>query len=190
MANSTVAEEGASRWVTLANGLTGLRLVGAPLCAAAILFQAHLLAAGIFALAVVTDLADGRIARRRGEASPLGGRLDHASDATFVTLGLGALAYRGAVPALLPAVVVAAFLQYAFDSRREGGSALRPSRIGRWNGIAYFALLGVPVIRDALGLGWPGAGWVQGAGWLLVASSLFSMAARARTSLASSGSAG
>ncbi len=189
MADSTVSEEGASRWLTLANGLTGLRLVGAPLCAAAIVCQLPLVAAGLFALAVMTDLADGRIARHRGEASPFGGLLDHASDATFVTLGLGALAYRGTVPSLLPVLVVAAFLQYAYDSRAQAGAALRPSRIGRWNGIAYFALLGVPVIRDALGLGWPPAGWVQGAGWLLVGSSLLSIASRARASLASSRSA-
>ena len=64
--------EGRSSWSTLANALTGLRLALAPVLVAAILRDAPLLGAAIFALAVATDVADGRVARRRAEASPLG----------------------------------------------------------------------------------------------------------------------
>ena len=35
----------------------------------------------LFVVAVATDLADGRVARRRGEVTPLGGFADHAVDA-------------------------------------------------------------------------------------------------------------
>ena len=61
-----------------------------------------LLAGVLFAVAVVTDLCDGPVARRRGEASPRGALFDHAVDATFVAALLGALAWRGVLTPLLP----------------------------------------------------------------------------------------
>jgi phosphatidylglycerophosphate synthase len=167
------------RYATLANGLTAVRLALAPGLAAAILADAAGTAAVVFALAVATDLADGRVARRRTEVSSLGGALDHAVDATFVAAGAAALAARGALPALLPWLIAAAFLQYAFDSRTPEG-ALRGSRLGRFNGIAYYAIVAVPIVRDALGLGWPGPRLVLGLGWLLVATTILSMADRIR----------
>jgi len=167
-----------ARWATPANALTLLRLLAAAPCAWAVTTGRPVLAAAAFALAVASDLADGRLARRRGEASALGGLLDHASDATFVSVGLGALAVRGEVPAALPALVALAFLQYALDSRALAGRPLRASRLGRWNGIAYFALLGVPLVRDAALPGWPPPGAVAAAGWLLVVATLVSMADR------------
>lgn len=170
-------------WFTPANALTGLRLLAAPLCAVAIVEGAATGAVLFFALAVVTDLADGRLARRRGEESALGGLLDHATDATFVSLGLAALAYLGAVPVLLPILVALAFVQYMLDSKTLGGRPLRASWLGRWNGIAYFVLLGTPVIRDALGLSWPGNAIVLVLGWVLALSTLASMLNRAHAFL-------
>ena len=167
------------RWKTRANALTGLRLLGAPILAHAILAGAPLVAMSVFWAAVITDLLDGRIARRYGEATPLGGLLDHATDAAFVTAGLGAWACLGEVPVVLPWLVAGAFLQYTFDSRALAGQPLRASTLGRWNGIAYFVLLGVPVVRDGLGLSFPDAAFVGAAGWLLVASSLVSIGDRA-----------
>jgi len=169
----------APRWTTRANALTLLRLASAPFLALALLAGESLCAALLFALAVATDLLDGRVARRFGEASPLGGLLDHATDATLVAVGLGALAWLGVVPAPLPFLVVAAFVQYTWDSRALAGRRLRANGLGRANGIAYFVLLGIPLVRDALGLGWPGAGLVSALGWLLVATTLLSMAQRA-----------
>lgn len=165
---------------TPANALTLVRLVAAPLAALAILRPAPGVALALFALGAATDLLDGPLARRRGEASALGGVLDHATDATFVTLGLAACAARGIVPALLPLLVAAAFLQYTLDSRVVRGLPLRASALGRWNGIAYFVLLGVPVVRDGLGIGWPPDGLVWALGVGLVATTVLSMAFRAR----------
>ena len=128
---------------------------------------------------MATDLLDGPVARRFGEASPLGGLLDHGADAALVVAGLGALALRGALPALLPVLVAAAFLQYVLDSRALAGRRLRASGLGRANGVAYFVLLGIPVVQGALGLAWPAAETVRALGWLLVASTLLSMGARA-----------
>jgi len=167
-----------SKLATRANALTLARLALAPLLAWAICAPAATLALICFALAVASDLADGRVARRFGEASPLGGFLDHAIDATFVASGLAALALLGLVPALLPALVLAAFAQYALDSRALAGRPLRASALGRWNGIAYFVLLGIPVVRDGLALGWPADALVRALGWALVATTCASMADR------------
>lgn len=165
---------------TRANALTALRLVCGPLLVVALLDDAALVAAALFWLAVATDLLDGRVARRFGESSALGGFLDHLTDAAFVSLGLAALVLRGEAPALLPALVALAFLQYVLDSRVARGGVLVASALGRWNGIAYFVPIGTVVVRDALGLGWPGAGVVRGLGWALVLTTLLSMVDRLR----------
>ena len=169
-----------TRWVTRANGLTLFRLLTAPVFAAAVSAGAPRLAVVLFALAVATDLADGWVARRFGESSPRGELIDHAVDAIFVTTGAAALAAAGVLPAVLPVLIACAFLQYAVDSRLTGARGLRASALGRWNGIGYYAIVGTPVVRDALGLAWPGAGLVMGLGWALVASTLLSMGDRLR----------
>ncbi len=171
-------------WLTRANALTLLRLMAAPALCVAIVQGAALPAAALFVLAVATDFADGPVARRYGEASRLGGRLDHAVDASFVTAGTAALAWVGALPAWLPLLIAVAFLHYALVPLRGEAGALRPSGLGRWNGIAYYVIVGIPVLRDALGLSWPGAGLVLALGWLLVVSTLLSIADRQRVSRA------
>lgn len=174
----------AGEWRTRANALTVLRLAAAPACALAIVCGAPGVALALFALAVATDLTDGRVARRYGETSPLGGLLDHATDATFVSLGCAAIAAGGELPWLLPPMIVAAFVQYVVDSQSGRRAAvpgarsrwsLRASALGRWNGIAYFVVLGIPVVRDGLALGWPPGVWVRALGWALVATTAVSM---------------
>ena len=167
-----------STWSTRANGLTLLRLLAAPALAAAVLAGEASAASGLFALAVATDLADGWVARRYREATPLGGLVDHAADACFVTIGSAALALRGELPGWLPLAIALAFTQYVLDSRPAPN--LRGSSLGRWNGIAYFVAVGVPIVRDALRLGWPAAPLVRALGWLLVASTILSALDRLR----------
>jgi len=165
--------------LTAANLLTLSRAAAVPLLALSIFNGAPRIACGLFVWAVVTDFADGILARRRGQASRLGGLLDHSTDAVFCTVGLGALAWAGVVPVALPCLVAVAFVQYVLDSRSITGQPLRASFLGRWNGIFYFVMLGIPIVRDALGIGWPGPGLVIAIGWVLVASTLASMADRA-----------
>jgi cardiolipin synthase (CMP-forming) len=178
----------------MAHALTLIRLLAvAPLvygmasggaCAAVV-------AAVALAIAIVTDLLDGKVARSRGTASAFGRVFDHATDCAFVTAGLAAVALRGALPWALPLLVAAAFAQYTADSwyaRRAGltvASGLRMSRVGRWNGILYFVplvvdtvarlgtALAVPVAPALLGAAVP---WIA---WALAASTLCSMADRA-----------
>ena len=167
-------------WSTRANALTLVRLLLAPALAAAVLSHSPVVATLLFFLAVGTDLADGWVARRYSEQTPFGGFADHAVDATFVITGSAALAWIGVLPVLLPWLIAAAFLQYALDSRVLSASGLVASRLGRWNGIAYYVIVAVPIVRDAAALTWPGPRLVNALGWVLIASTLFSMADRLR----------
>jgi CDP-diacylglycerol---glycerol-3-phosphate 3-phosphatidyltransferase len=134
----------------MAHALTGARLllVG-PFALAMARGDAHhaALAALALAVAIATDVLDGAIARRYGTASAAGGAFDHTTDCLFVTAGLAAAASRGALPWILPILVAAAFLQYVVDSYwLHRGRSLRTSRLGRWNGILYFAPLGGDIL--------------------------------------------
>ena len=163
------------------NALTAARLLMAPALAVAILQERSLLALGLFVAACASDFADGGLARRLGQASSLGGLLDHATDATLMVCGLAALAARGLSPALLPLLVAAAFTQYVLDSRAAAGRPLRPNPIGRWNGIAYYVYLGTPLVRDVAGVPWPWDTLVYAVGVLLSLTTLASMVQRFRS---------
>jgi CDP-diacylglycerol--glycerol-3-phosphate 3-phosphatidyltransferase len=139
--------------------------------------EAASLAALVLGAAIVTDVLDGHIARRRGIASSWGRLFDHATDCLFVTAGLAAGATRGAFPWVLPVLVVTAFGQYVVDSywlHRQ--RALRPSALGRWNGMLYFAPLAGDVLARA-GLGFIGP-VVTAVAWALVVSTIVSMGER------------
>ena len=166
----------------MANALTALRLL-------LVLPFAYFMASGdarsaMFALAawiiaVVTDLLDGPVARRRGTVTSWSGSFDHTSDFLFVTCGLFGGATRGALPWILPVLITAAFSQYVIDSywilrHRK----LRGSKLGRYNGILYFVptmmdslvRLGVVILQPVLAI----------LVWLLVLSTIVSMAQRLR----------
>jgi hypothetical protein len=82
------------------------------------------------------------------------------------------------LPPWLAPLIAIAFAQYALDSQPTRSRGLRASALGRCNGIGYYVIVAVPVVRDALGLAWPGAGLVRALGWALVASTLLSIADR------------
>jgi phosphatidylglycerophosphate synthase len=170
----------APSWRTLPNALSLLRLFVALPLVASIRLEAPEIATACLAFAVGTDFLDGHFARRRGESSALGGLIDHAVDATFVTAGLAALAARGDVPAALPPLIALAFFQYAASARPRAGVPLRGSALGRWNGIAYYALLATPLARDALALAWPSAALIHAFGWCLAATTVVSILLRMR----------
>ena len=164
---------------TWANALSVLRLIVALPCAYSIWTGSWRLAATLFVVAVVTDVSDGIVARRRGEVTVFGGLLDHTIDALFVTVTLGALAALGIVPVVLPPLAITSFVQYVWDSKALSGAPLRASVLGRWNGIGYYALVGTAVLKQTLGADWLPDAAVLAAGWLLVATTLASMADRA-----------
>ena len=163
-------------WWTWANGLSLSRLAIAPFTAFAIIEDSFLSGVILFSAAVFTDIIDGPIARRRGEASPVGGKIDHGSDAVYVSLCLAALAYEGIISWVLPPLVIVAFLQYLFDSKAlKNQNPLRSSQLGRYNGIAYFVLVGIAVIQGALAWTLFSPNSLQVLSWLLIATTAISM---------------
>jgi phosphatidylglycerophosphate synthase len=165
-------------WTTWANLLTLVRLLVAAPCALAVWREHWSIAAMLLSVAIITDLADGPVARRFSHETPLGGLLDHATDAVFIALVLTALAMNGQINMLLPIFVAGAFLQYTLDSRALRGHRLRSSGLGRSNGIAYFVVGSIPVFGHALsleGLVQPLTGVLA---WVLVLTTLISMAER------------
>ncbi len=162
-----------------ANVLTALRLAAAPAAGWFTAGEHWLAALLLWVLAIVTDVFDGILARRFGAASSGGGLFDHATDCAFVTFCLGGLASAGSIPWLLPVLVPLAFLQYALDSRALAGQPLRTNRIGKFNGIGYFAVAGAVIVPSALGWWeWLPTALGETLAWLLVASTLLSMGER------------
>ncbi len=82
--------------------------------------------------------------------------------------------------------MAAAFAQYAIDSYwLDRAGQLRPSRLGRYNGILYFVPLGGDVL---VRLGWGALRpVVTTIAWLLVASTLLSIADRLSAALRARG---
>jgi len=168
-------------WLTAANLLSMYRPVAALLCVYTISADAWFYAALIYVTAIITDLADGIIARKLNEATPLGGLIDHSCDALFVVFMLGFWASQGLLTFILPLLIIFAFTQYVLDSQALAGQSLRTNHLGRWNGIAYFALAGIPIGIHLLAL--PGIlldaiSWLA---WLLVVSTCLSILDRAHT---------
>jgi cardiolipin synthase (CMP-forming) len=164
----------------MANALTAVRLLLAlPFAACMLAPDAwHAAwAAVILVAAIVSDLVDGALARRLGSTSAAGRLFDHTADVLFVLSGLVAGAARGAFPWILPALVGAAFAQYVVDSYViDRAPALRPSRLGRYNGILYFVPLGGDILVRLGGSALRPL--LTAIVWLLVASSVLSMAER------------
>jgi len=128
---------------------TLLRMLLAPLFACEIVAAEaapSVVPLAIYALAVLTDVADGRLARAGGRVSPAGRLFDHGADALLLFPALGVLAHGGRVPALLPCAAVLAFALYCGDGWRRGRVSctivLEPNRSGTAAGVANYAVAG------------------------------------------------
>ena len=139
--------------------------------------------AAFVSVAIATDYYDGIVARARGTASSAGQLFDHSTDFLFVTGGLSGAAEAGAVPIVLPILIVIAFSQYVIDSYIVGRlKRLRMSRLGRLNGIFYFVPLVVLALSRLPAVA--GVGQVLGevaalVSWLLVLTTVASIVDRA-----------
>lgn len=121
----------------------------------------------VWAVAALSDYADGPLARRRG-GSRWGGVLDVAGDVAFVGGGLVTAAALGLVPVLAPVAVACSVAAYALASARAsraGTIRLARSRLGHWAGIANWGCVGLVAGEAALPgpplaplLPWAGAG--------------------------------
>jgi phosphatidylglycerophosphate synthase len=162
-----------------ANAISAVRIALTPLVAWAVLESHPVLAMAGLAFVIASDLLDGFVARRRRQATAFGTLLDHTADALFVTVLAGTGAHLGLLPGALAPLIALAFLQYVFDSRIVGERTLRPSRLGRINGIAYYiAVAAMSVTHVLVPDVAPARTAVMGGGWLLVAATTASIAER------------
>jgi cardiolipin synthase len=90
----------------LANWLTVLRIMLIPVFVTLLVYRQPGWALGVFALAALTDLLDGWVARRRGKASRLGAFLDPLADKLLLTASFVTLTYLRALPFWIAAVVI------------------------------------------------------------------------------------
>lgn len=110
------------------------------------------LAGLIFALVALSDVVDGRIARRFASESPIGRFLDHFADIGFLMAAFGAFVARGEAPWWVPAAVAGAFSFYVLDSWVRSAPrqpSLIGSRIGHAGGVANYVLVGVLTFNHA-----------------------------------------
>ena len=99
--------------------------------------------------ALISDVADGAVARKLNQVTNIGGLLDHGSDALLVLSGLTVFAAFGVITWALPILVVIAFAQYVWDSGSLRRAPLRASSIGKLNGMMYFAFVILLIAREA-----------------------------------------
>jgi CDP-diacylglycerol---glycerol-3-phosphate 3-phosphatidyltransferase len=146
----------------LPNLLTVLRILLVPVLIAALLAESpngDLYAAGIFALASVTDYLDGWIARRRKAESNFGKLMDPLADKLLVTAALVALVSLDRVAAWVAMVIIAR--EFAVTGLRtmamEQGHVVPASPWGKLKTVvqiaavlALIAIDGSPVWVDAL----------------------------------------
>ena len=83
---------------TVPNILTFSRLLAAPLIGYLVLHDHHSWAIGLFAYAGITDLVDGWIARRWKLQTVVGTVIDPMADKILMTVLVGCLAWKGAMP--------------------------------------------------------------------------------------------
>ena len=169
-------------FLTLANSLSIFRLVVAPVLAWMILSNRWLTASFLLILAILSDIFDGRIARKNKQDSAFGGLLDHSCDAFLVAVLLFVLSKTHGIPLFLPLLVLGSFLQYVLDSKALSGHKLRTSFLGRSNGIAYYVLASICIFAEGLGINLSGNLFIIFA-WVLISSTIVSMSERLWTVL-------
>ena len=120
--------------MNLPNKLTILRVVMIPLCLLFALLGFHTAAAGVFALAALTDLLDGHIARKHNMVTNFGKFADPVADKILVLSVMIVLLYQGLFPWW--AVCVVAIRELAVDGLRlvavEQGLVIPAGKLGKF----------------------------------------------------------
>lgn len=138
--------------LNLANGLTALRVVLAPVFLLLYVQGDRLRALAAFAAAAATDVLDGLVARALRQHTRLGAFLDPIADKLLAACALVALAATGRLPWWLPALVVSRDL-----AQLAGAALLRtthhavpvaPTRIGKYATVALALTVVVALVED------------------------------------------
>jgi cardiolipin synthase len=135
---------------TLANGLTALRIVLAPVFLVLYVEGFRLRALAAFAAAATTDVLDGLVARALRQPTRLGAFLDPIADKFLAACALIALAATGRLPVWLPVLVVARDLAQLAGAAILGTThhtvPVAPTRIGKY---ATFSIAATVVLALA-----------------------------------------
>ena len=185
--SSRVAPARPARLTSLPNLLGLARIAATPVVIALLLYPfpgGGLLAFAVFALAASTDFVDGRIARARGEVSPLGIFMDLTADKVLVAGVLVAMVEVGLLPTWLVALLLirelvvqgvrqlAASADVVIASRRLGKGKTFATLLGMGLLLlAFDASTGGPLSPTDTGLLLLAAG-----GWTMVIATVLSVA--------------
>ena len=132
--------------LNLPNTLTMLRILLVPVVVVALLDETpngDAIAAGVFALAALTDGLDGWIARNRGEITTFGKLMDPLADKLLVTAALVSLVSLGRLQAWVAMVIIAR--EFAVTGLRavaaEQGVVIQASWLGKLKTILQIAAI-------------------------------------------------
>jgi len=100
-----------AHWVNVPNGLTALRMVLVPVFAWVLLSHPHdeswrWMAALIFVIASITDIVDGKVARKYGLVTRFGKLWDPIADKTLTGMALVGLSIIGELPWWITIVIL------------------------------------------------------------------------------------
>jgi CDP-diacylglycerol---glycerol-3-phosphate 3-phosphatidyltransferase len=132
--------------LNLPNALTLLRIMLVPVVVVALLDETtygDAIAAGVFALAALTDTLDGYIARHRGAITTFGKLMDPIADKLLVTAALVALVSLNRLQAWIAMVIIAR--EFAVTGLRsvaaEQGVVIQASWLGKVKTILQVAAI-------------------------------------------------
>lgn len=179
----------AARLTTLPNLLGLLRIAATPVVIVLLLQPfagAGLVAAIVFGLAAATDFVDGRIARSRGQVTPLGVFMDLTADKVLVAGVLIGMVEVELVPTWIAALLILRELVVQGVRQVAAGAALvmPASSLGKWKTFATLAGIEVLLLAFDAGTGGPMASVVDAAAtplyeagyWILIAATALSVA--------------
>ena len=98
------------------SGISAIRLAALPLFIYFFFNGNTAVATLVFAVAMVTDLFDGYLARKLGVASKFGAYFDAAVDFTFVSGIFAAFTINSYYPAWMLVLIAVSFAQFLFSS--------------------------------------------------------------------------
>ncbi|MEZ5322933.1 MAG: CDP-alcohol phosphatidyltransferase family protein [Microthrixaceae bacterium] len=150
---------GPSAVLTPANVVTALRLLASPLAFTMMMREADHSSwplAGLWFVLSMTDMVDGRLARKYGSTRS-GAFLDPLADKVLVLGGVGAMCVEGRFPWV--AWVLIALREAAISAFRAGyvrkGLAVPASKLAKWKAFVQLAAVG-----------WVTLPWTNGIRWL------------------------
>jgi CDP-diacylglycerol--glycerol-3-phosphate 3-phosphatidyltransferase len=132
-----------SRWSWLLPVLVAARVVSAVVVFFGLISDLRLLATCVFALACVTDLLDGPVAKTTNSSPPLGGYADPAADFLLVLGAFSAFVVKDVYPTWTVVVIVLMFLQFVLTSGRSGPLY---DPVGKYYGAALFVATGATLL--------------------------------------------